>query len=98
MQEASNDPRVPLPHDDVEARLATRRAAALRRSAGWAVRIEWSPVALDDRDRVFDYYDIEQESQRAAIAVDERIVRQIEVLIDSIVGRRRSCSSASAAS
>ena len=62
------------------------------------MRIEWSPVALDDRDRVFDYYDIEQESQRAAIAVDERIVRQIEVLIDSIVGRRRSCSSASAAS
>ena len=62
------------------------------------MRIEWSPVALDDRDRVFDYYDIEQESQRAAIAVDERIARQIEVLIDSIVGRRRSCSRASAAS
>jgi len=46
----------------------------------------------------FDYYDIEQDSPRAAIAIDERIARQIEVLIDSIVGRRRSCSSASAAS
>jgi len=46
------------------------------------VRIEWSPVALDDRDRIFDYYDIEQDSPRAAIAIDERIARQIEVLID----------------
>jgi len=46
------------------------------------VRIEWSPVALDDRDRIFDYYDIEQDSPRAAILVDERIGRQIEVLID----------------
>lgn len=46
------------------------------------MRIEWSPVALDDRDRIFDYYDIEQDSPRAAIAIDERIARQIEVLID----------------
>lgn len=46
------------------------------------MRIEWSPVALDDRDRIFDYYDIEQDSPRAAITIDERIARQIEVLID----------------
>ena len=46
------------------------------------MRIEWSPVALDDRDRIFDYYDIEEDSPRAAIFVDERIAQQIEVLID----------------
>ena len=46
------------------------------------MRIEWSPVALDDRDRIFDYYDIEEDSPRAAILVDERIAQQIEVLID----------------
>ena len=55
------------------------------------MRIEWSPVALDDRDRIFDYYDIEQDSPRAAIGVDERIARQIEVLIDHPeFGRPRS--------
>lgn len=33
VQEALNDPRAPVPHDEVEARFAKRRAAALRRSA-----------------------------------------------------------------
>ena len=33
VQEALNDPRTPIPHDQVEARFANRRAAALRRSA-----------------------------------------------------------------
>jgi toxin ParE1/3/4 len=46
------------------------------------VRIEWSPVALDDRDRIFDYYDIEEDSPRTAVMVDERIAQQIDVLID----------------
>ncbi|MGJ7512525.1 type II toxin-antitoxin system RelE/ParE family toxin [Variovorax sp. GT1P44] len=46
------------------------------------MRIEWSPVALDDRDRIFDYYDIEEDSPHAAILIDERIAHQIEVLID----------------
>ena len=46
------------------------------------MRIEWSPVALDDRDRIFDYYDIEKDSPRAAILVDERIAQRVEVLID----------------
>jgi toxin ParE1/3/4 len=46
------------------------------------VRIEWSPVARDDRDRIFDYYDVEKNSSRAAILIDERIARQIEVLVD----------------
>jgi len=48
-------------------------------------------VALDDRDCILDYYDIEQDSPRAAIAIDERIARQIEVLIDHPeFGRPRS--------
>ncbi|RZL96482.1 MAG: type II toxin-antitoxin system RelE/ParE family toxin [Variovorax sp.] len=46
------------------------------------MRIEWSPLALDDRDRIFDYYDIDQDNPRAAVMVDERIAQQIEVLID----------------
>ena len=33
VQEALNDPRTPIPHEEVEARFAKRRAAALRRSA-----------------------------------------------------------------
>ena len=33
VQEALKDPRTPIPHDEVEARFANRRAAALRRSA-----------------------------------------------------------------
>ena len=33
VQEALNDPRPPIPHDEVEARCANRRAAARRRSA-----------------------------------------------------------------
>lgn len=46
------------------------------------MRIEWSPLALEDRDRIFDYYDIDQDNPRAAVMVDERIAQQIEVLID----------------
>jgi toxin ParE1/3/4 len=46
------------------------------------VRIEWSPLALDDRDRIFDYYDIDQDNPRVAVMVDERIAQQIEVLTD----------------
>ena len=33
VQEALNDPGTPIPHEEVEARFAKRRAAALRRSA-----------------------------------------------------------------
>ena len=46
------------------------------------MRIEWSPLALDDRDRIFDYYEIDQASPRAAVMVDERIEQQVDVLID----------------
>jgi toxin ParE1/3/4 len=42
------------------------------------VRLEWSPFALEDRDRIFDY--IEQDNPRAAVAVDDRIRDQAEVL------------------
>jgi toxin ParE1/3/4 len=46
------------------------------------VRIEWSPWALQDRDRIFDYYEIDQANARAAVMVDERIDNQVDVLID----------------
>lgn len=40
--------------------------------------IEWSIFALDDREAIFDY--IEQDSPRAAVAVDNRIEQQVEAL------------------
>jgi len=43
------------------------------------VRLEWSPLAMDDRERIFDF--IEQDDPRAAIAVDERIATQVLVLL-----------------
>ncbi len=43
------------------------------------MRLEWSQLALEDRDRIFDY--IEQDNPFAAIAVDERISRQVGLLI-----------------
>jgi addiction module RelE/StbE family toxin len=35
--------------------------------------------ALEDRDRIFDY--IEQDNPRAAVAVDDRIRKQVEILV-----------------
>jgi len=35
------------------------------------VRVEWSALAIEDRDRIFDY--IESESPKAAVRVDIRI-------------------------
>ena len=43
------------------------------------MRLEWSPLAMDDRERIFDF--IEQDDPRAAIAVDERIATQVLVLL-----------------
>ena len=42
------------------------------------MRLEWSVFAQADRDAIFDY--IEQDSPRAAIAVDDRIRSQVESL------------------
>ena len=42
------------------------------------MRLEWSAYALADRIAIFDY--IEADSPQAAVAVDERIREQIEVL------------------
>ena len=42
------------------------------------MRLEWSPLAIDDRERIFDF--IEQDDPRAAISVDERIASQVLVL------------------
>jgi toxin ParE1/3/4 len=42
------------------------------------MRLEWSACALADRIAIFDY--IEADSPQAAIAVDERIREQVEVL------------------
>jgi len=41
-------------------------------------RLEWSIFAQADRNAIFDY--IEADSPHAAIAVDERIWEQVEVL------------------
>jgi len=40
--------------------------------------LEWSVLAITDREEIFDY--IEADSPRAAIAVDERILRCVEGL------------------
>jgi len=50
------------------------------------VRLEWSPLAMDDRERIFDF--IEQDDPRAAIAVDERIAMQVLVLLQYPEGGR----------
>lgn len=42
------------------------------------MRLEWSPLALDDRNRIFDY--IEQDNPRAAVMVDDRIREQAGML------------------
>ncbi len=41
------------------------------------MRLVWSQYALDDRDNIFSY--IEEENPRAAIHVDEEIVRAARV-------------------
>ena len=46
------------------------------------MRIDWSALALDDRNRIFDYDEIDQDTPRVAIMVDERIEQQIEVLLE----------------
>jgi len=42
------------------------------------VRVEWSAFAFVDREAIFDY--IEQDSPRAAVAVDNQIEQQAEAL------------------
>lgn len=42
------------------------------------MKLEWSRLALDDRDRIFDY--IEQYDPRAAVTNDDRIKTQIDAL------------------
>lgn len=44
------------------------------------MQLEWSVLAQQDREAIFDY--IEADSPQAAIAVDERIRAQLEALID----------------
>lgn len=43
------------------------------------MRLEWATLALDDRDRIFDY--IERHNSRIAVTVDDRISSQVERLI-----------------
>lgn len=50
------------------------------------MRLEWSPLAMDDRERIFDF--IEQDDPRAAIAVDERIAKQVLLLMQFPEGGR----------
>jgi toxin ParE1/3/4 len=42
------------------------------------VKIEWSLLAIEDRNKIFDF--IEQDDPRAAIFVDERIEEQTKIL------------------
>jgi toxin ParE1/3/4 len=44
------------------------------------VKLEWSILALADRDEIFDY--IEADNPRAAVAVDELIAAQVQLLIE----------------
>ena len=50
------------------------------------MRLEWSPLAMDDRERIFDF--IEQDDPRAAIAVDERIATQVLLMLQFPEGGR----------
>lgn len=43
------------------------------------MRLEWSALALEDRDRIFDY--IEEDNPRAAVVVDDQISAQVRQLI-----------------
>lgn len=43
------------------------------------MKVEWSALAMEDRDRIFDY--IESESPKAAIQVDIRIEEQVDQLV-----------------
>jgi toxin ParE1/3/4 len=42
------------------------------------MRLAWSAFAISDRNSIFDY--IESDSPQAAIAIDERIREQLEML------------------
>ena len=42
------------------------------------MHLEWSLFAIADREAIFDY--MEQDSQRAAVVVDDRIEQQVEAL------------------
>ncbi len=50
------------------------------------MRLTWAPLALEDRNRIFDF--IEQDDPRAAVAVDERIAEQVLVLMQFPEGGR----------
>lgn len=43
------------------------------------MKVEWSALAMEDRDRIFDY--IESESPKAAMQVDIRIEEQVDQLV-----------------
>lgn len=43
------------------------------------MRLEWSILAMDDRNAIFDY--IEADNPRAAVTVDNRIEEQVERLL-----------------
>lgn len=50
------------------------------------MRLEWSHFALADRDEIFDY--IEADNPRAAVAVDDLIRAQVQLLIEFPEGGR----------
>jgi toxin ParE1/3/4 len=50
------------------------------------VKLEWSLFAIADRDEIFDY--IEADNPRAAVAVDDLISSQVQILIQFPEGGR----------
>ncbi|POR48114.1 type II toxin-antitoxin system RelE/ParE family toxin [Bosea psychrotolerans] len=42
------------------------------------MKLEWSALAIADRERIFDY--VATDNPRAAVALDERIEQHVEVL------------------
>ncbi len=45
------------------------------------MRIEWTFLAMNDREAIFDY--LEADSPRAAMMIDDRIEAQVELLIET---------------
>ena len=43
------------------------------------MKLEWSGLAVADRERIFDY--VATDNPRAAVALDERIEQHVEVLL-----------------
>lgn len=53
------------------------------------MRLEWATLALEDRERIFDY--IERHNPRVAVTIDARIASQVERLVAFPESGRPGC-------